>query len=224
MMRNQNGVTAQQISIDKIDAGLWDAGGTLFNTYPAVVSAAQTALSELGHEVSKTRLMDLFRQSTHYALETLAQDYELDETRLIERYEQVYAAQGPAHQPPFPGVMDVCRFVLEHGGRNFIVTHRARASLNQLLEAHDMDVLFSDTITKDDPYPRKPDPTSTLAMVERHGLDIERCLVIGDRKLDILAGKRAGAVTCLYGEDQDAAPLADLHIHDYAELLRWLRG
>lgn len=221
-MRDQNCGTA--LSIDRIDAVLWDAGGTLFNTYPAVVSAAQAALSELGHEVSKARLMDLFRQSTHYALETLAQDYELDETRLTERYKKTYAALGPARQPPFPGVIAVCRFVLENGGRNFIVTHRARASLTQLLEAHDMEDLFSDTITKDDPYPRKPDPTSTLAMVERHALDVERCLVIGDRKLDILAGKRAGAVTCLYGEDQDAAPFADLQIRDYDELLGWLQG
>ncbi|MBN1248053.1 MAG: HAD-IA family hydrolase [Anaerolineae bacterium] len=205
-----------------LDAVFWDAGGTLFDTYPAVVSAAQTALAGFGADVPEARLMGLFRQSTGYALETLAEALTLSREGLTTRFEEAYEAVAPEVQQPFPFAVEVCRYVRDCGRRNFIVTHRGRASLMGLLEAHAMMSLFADCITKEDPYPRKPDPASTMALMTRYGLAPERCLVVGDRKLDILAGTRAGAITCLYGDEEAAAPLADLHIQSYNELLRWL--
>lgn len=207
----------------KLHAIIWDAGGTLFDTYPAVVSAAQAVIAEFGAELSEERLMTLFRKRTQHALETVAAELSVRPDLLTARFEMAYDAVGAEHQPPFPGVTDVCRYMLDAGGCNFIVTHRGRASLTGLLKAHDMVSLFTECITEEDPYPRKPDPTSTLAVMERYHLEPQRCLVVGDRKLDMVAGSRAGAITCLFGDEEAAAPLADLWVHSYDDLLRWLR-
>jgi phosphoglycolate phosphatase-like HAD superfamily hydrolase len=76
-------------------------------------------------------------------------------------------------------------------------------------------------ITGDDAYPRKPDPTSVLALLARHRLAPGQCMLIGDRALDLTAGARAGVRTCYFGETP-AGVEADLVIHDYGVLLRWL--
>lgn len=205
-----------------IDILIWDAGGTLFDTYPAVVEACRSALQKLGYDAKPTWLLGLFRRTTAYALQAVAARYELDQTTLTAQFELAYEAVEPARQPPFPGVKDVCAYVCGLGGENYIVTHRRRDSLIQLLTAHRMTHFFVDCITKEDPYPRKPDPASLLALARRHQLAPERCLAIGDRPLDIIAGNHAGMMTCAFGEEAGEAD-ADLTIAHYHELLAWLR-
>jgi phosphoglycolate phosphatase-like HAD superfamily hydrolase len=200
---------------------IWDAGGTLFDTYPAVVAASQMALGSLAREADPAWLMALFRQRTSFALTTIAETYDLDIEAFTERYQEAYASSDPALQPPFPFVDQVCGLIVSRGGQNLIATHRERASLVQLLEAHGLQSLFSDCVTKDDPYPRKPDPAAILALLARHDLDPRRCLAIGDRELDIVAGVRAGVRTCFFGGAAHETP-ADLEITSYWELLSWL--
>ncbi len=202
---------------------IWDAGGTLFDTYPAVVAACGRALASLGHPAPSDWLMGLFRQTTAYALRTVAATYGLDAGEVTSRFEKAYEETEPELQPPFPFVRQVCAYVVAVGGANYVVTHRARASLEGLLVAHELTELFADCITEDDPFPRKPDPASILALLDRHGLTPLQCLAIGDRDLDIAAGVRAGVMTCFYGTDSHETP-ADLEITSYERLLAWLQA
>jgi phosphoglycolate phosphatase-like HAD superfamily hydrolase len=209
--------------VDPVADLIWDAGGTLFDTYPAVVAACQAALREFGYDASETWLMGLFRKTTTHALQTVAETFDIEQEALTATYRTAYAALGPEVQPPFPYVREVCALICARGGRNFIVTHRARASLESLLDAHRLTSYFTDWITKEDPYPRKPDPTSLLVMLARHGLEPERCMAVGDRELDVWAGKRAGLRTCFFSLDGDM-PQADLTVTGFDQLLSWLRG
>jgi phosphoglycolate phosphatase-like HAD superfamily hydrolase len=202
---------------------IWDAGGTLFDTYPAIVVAAREALQTFNKVAPPSAMLsELFRQTTVYGLQTLAQEFKLDLVALQARFEAYYEAIGAAYQPPFPGVVEICRYMQAIGGQNFIVTHRERASLQQLLAAYEMADYFSDAITQDDAYPRKPDPHSLEILLTRHALPCETGLVIGDRPLDIQAGRKAGLRTCFFGAADPAVP-ADLHIAAYAELYLWLQ-
>jgi hypothetical protein len=107
------------------------------------------------------------------------------------------------------------------GGRTSSRRIASERRWTALLEVHGLGPLFTDCVTKDDPYPRKPDPASILALIARHGLDPRRCLAIGDRELDVVAGVRAGVWTCFFGEAPHETP-ADLEIIGYDELLCWL--
>jgi HAD superfamily hydrolase (TIGR01549 family) len=167
--------------------------------------------------------MGLFRQTTSYALRRVAERFDLDQDELEAAYKAAYSALGPETQEPFPYVRDVCSFICESGGQNFIVTHRARESVEGLLQAHDLIDYFTDWIVKEDPYPRKPDPTSLLAMVRRHSLEADRCMAIGDREIDVLAGKRAGLMTCMLSGDGSSSQ-ADLTVTGFDQLLQWLQA
>ncbi len=202
---------------------IWDAGGTLFDTYPAVVEACQAALGGFGKEAPSEWVMALCKQTTAYGIHTLAKTFSLDEETFQQHFKRSYADIGAQCQPPFPGVEAVCRYVCEMGGQNFIVTHRSRPSLEALLTAHRMAQYFTDFITQEDAYPRKPDPAAIEALLVRHALDRSRCLLVGDRDLDIVAGQRAGIHTCFFGsEPHETQP--DLEITDYTVLLHWLQA
>jgi len=202
---------------------IWDAGGTLFDTYPAVVEACQVALDGFGKEAPSEWVLSLCKQTTSHGIRTLADTFSLDEETFQWHFKRSYADIGEKHQPPFPGVEAVCRYICEIGGQNFVVTHRSRASLEALLEVHGLVRYFTDCIAKEDPYPRKPDPTSLNALIAQHNLDRSQCLVIGDRDLDIVAGQRAGIRTCFFGAVPHDAQ-ADLEIEDFDTLLDWLRA
>ena len=202
---------------------IWDAGGTLFDTYPAVVEACHTVLDGFGKAAPSEWVLALCKRTTSYGIRMLANTFSLDEMTFQQNFKQSYADIEPQYQPPFPGVEDVCRYISEIGGQNFIVTHRSRASLQALLEAHGMACYFTDFIASEDPYPRKPDPAAIEALVARYALDRAQCLLVGDRDLDIVAGQRAGIRTCFFGsESHETQP--DLEIVDYAVLHRWLRS
>ena len=88
------------------------------------------------------------------------------------------------------------RQVINHGGLNLISTDRPPDSLIPLLKYHRMSSLFADKLTVYDGYPRKPDPAMFNALITRHSLNRAETLAIGDRDLDLAAGKAAGIQYC----------------------------
>ena len=89
----------------------WDAGGTLFDTYPAVAEACRVALSDFGEEAPSERVLALFKRSTSFGIRTLADAFSLDEDTFRRHFERAYDGIGEQYQPPFPGVEEVCRYV-----------------------------------------------------------------------------------------------------------------
>lgn len=67
---------------------------------------------------------------------------------------------------------------------------------------------------------RKPNPGMLQRAAEEHGLDLARSWMVGDKAIDVEAGRRAGCRTCLvrtgYGADE-ATCGADLVVEDLAE-------
>ena len=53
----------------------------------------------------------------------------------------------------------------------------------------------------DKTYPRKPAPDALLVLVERYSLDLSRSVMIGDRDIDVLAGRNAGMAGILIDDE-----------------------
>ncbi|MBN1284265.1 MAG: HAD-IA family hydrolase [Anaerolineae bacterium] len=184
---------------------IWDADGTLFDTYPVLAGCLQQALEAMGKTESRDVIQQLAQVTMDHCYAVLAEKHDVDAEELRERARANYRQVPPAGQMPFPGVVDLCKRVCADGGQNFIVTHRDRDSLAALLETHGMAGLFAACITRDDEYPRKPDPAAFLALIERYSLPRESVWAVGDRDLDVLAGQAAGVKTCLFGGADAAA-------------------
>jgi phosphoglycolate phosphatase-like HAD superfamily hydrolase len=200
---------------------IWDVDGTLFDTYPAIARAFRAALNDLGQDAPLRRITYLARESLGECAATLAAERGVDRTRLEARVAEHYERTRPEEQPPFPGVREVCDRICRVGGQNVIVTHRGPKGTAELLATNGLSQYFTGCITSVDGYPRKPDPASFNAIIDRNGLDRDVTMSIGDRGIDVAAGRAARVYTCFFGGD-DAAVDADLTISDFGELARLL--
>jgi phosphoglycolate phosphatase-like HAD superfamily hydrolase len=201
---------------------IWDVDGTLFDTYPAISAAILAALAEQGVKADREFVTHMAMTSLGTTLPTLAKRYKLDLERLYVRYEFFLVGTPLGSQRPFPGVKLLLRQVIKNGGLNLISTHRPPDSLIPMLKYHRMNSLFADKLTVYDGYPRKPDPAMFNELIKRHKLNRAEILAIGDRDLDLAAGKAAGIQTALYGN----APIQvtpDLHILDYRDVFQMIK-
>ncbi len=202
---------------------IWDIDGTLFDTYPAMIAAFQEALADFGKQVQAEEVDPLARVSIPHCIRVLAGKYGIAEDALTEKFLGHYRAKPKTDQPPFEGAAAVCREIVCAGGANLVVTHRLRWSTEELLRVHELENLFVDIAAGDEGYPKKPDPGAFLALIERNRLDPAVTATIGDREIDIQAGKAAGLVTCLFGDGAGGIE-ADFYFTNYQELMNYLLG
>ncbi len=200
---------------------IWDVDGTLFDTYPPIARAVRAALNGLGHDAPLPWIEELARESLGHCNAILAAHCGLPAEALERACEEQFARLGAEESPPFPGVVELCRHICAGGGKNVIVTHRGRRSTLELLAVHGMAGYFAGCITRDDGYPRKPDPAAFIAALAAYELEPEETLTVGDRGIDILAGQAAGLFSCFYGAEPDGAR-PDLVITSFDELHRYL--
>lgn len=203
---------------------IWDFDGTLFDTYPAIAHSFYLALQNLGGDLSESKLLKMAKESldlAHY-VSMIISNFNVSEEKLMESFRGYQALVNPKSEYPFPRARDICLLIMKKGGKNFICTHRGRQSAYNLLDIHGMRDLFSDFFFIEDGFQRKPDPEMFNVIVEKHNLILDEVLAVGDRELDVLAGKAAGVLTCLYGESTTEDYGADLAISDYEVLCRLL--
>jgi phosphoglycolate phosphatase-like HAD superfamily hydrolase len=200
---------------------IWDVDGTLFDTYPAIAEAFQAALNDLGKGASLDWIESLAKISLSHCVTTLAKHCQLNEEDIGQAFGEHYVHTPPEKQPPFPGVITVCEYICSLGGRNVIVTHRGREGTNELLAANKMTHYFAGCLARDDGYPKKPHPAAFEAMLKTHNLPREETMAVGDRDIDVLAGRATGIFTCLFGLKAERV-VADLTVSSFDELYRYL--
>jgi phosphoglycolate phosphatase-like HAD superfamily hydrolase len=197
---------------------IWDFDGTLFDTYPAIVDALLRTLEGYGVHEDYDDVLALARVTLGSCQDTLIERHNLPAEAFSEAWLNRYWSSPPEAQPPFPGVVRICERVCEAGGVNVIFTHRRNATTRQVLDESGLTHLFADVWSADQGHPSKPDPAAFLALMERHGVSPVETLAIGDRPIDVQAGKRAGVATCFFGPIDPGDTDPDIIITDFAEL------
>ncbi|WP_246783084.1 MULTISPECIES: HAD-IA family hydrolase [unclassified Trueperella] len=171
---------------------LWDMGGTLIDTYPAV----DHLLARIGYRTdapSNAQLSEVARLrsiSIDHAMNKLHQLYDADLEALHAGYSELKESWKTRPAPLMSGARRVLEAVRDAGGLNLIATHRDRCSAEDLLAAHGIEV--DDMVCAPDGYERKPSPDMYLVLIERHRLHPARVLAVGDRPIDVEAATAAG--------------------------------
>jgi len=204
----------------------WDFDGTLVDTYPGMVAAFGEALEACGvsnFELDQEEIYRAMRQhSLGNALQRFTAEFRLNRERLTKVY-QKQAAPRVKDAPAFDGAAELLAATVAAGGRNFLLTHRDHHAMDRLSQLN-MAQYFSGAVTADDDYPRKPDPTSLLALAKQYDVDRQDALMIGDRNLDVQAGHRAGMAGALFDPEHlivdESQP--EIRVIRFAELQDWL--
>ena len=172
----------------------WDFDGTLFDTYPRINRAIQNALKDCGITVSLETIEPLSKVNVRHAIDTLAGD---KAKAVAARYEAHEPEEGFDSMRPYPGVLRLLRSICDHGGRNYLYTHRGRSSLEALAH-YGMTPYFADFVTSENGFPLKPAPDALRYLMEKHRLDAASCVMLGDRDIDLGSGKNADMACALF--------------------------
>lgn len=172
----------------------WDFDGTLFDTYPRINRAMQKALADLGMDVSIEQLIPLTKVSLPHTAQTLMGERAKE---LLDAYHAHAEEEGYDTMPPFAGAVRLLQSVCAHGGHNYLYTHRSRNALDALAH-YGIAGYFTDVVTSEDHFPRKPAPDALLYLMDKHHLSPSQCVMIGDRDIDLLSGIHAGMSGALF--------------------------
>ena len=169
---------------------IWELGGTLLDNYETSTKAFVATLQFFQKQADHDSVYAALKVSTDYAVQQFAPD--LPDFLLEYKKREKEALERPCL---FEGTEELLDRLTKAGARHFLVSHRDHHVV-MILEQTGISHYFTEVVTADDGFPRKPDPTSMLYLKNKYA--IESGLVIGDRSLDIEAGQRAGMATYLF--------------------------
>ncbi len=195
---------------------IWDFDGTLYDSYPAMVEGAAKALQDFGI-IKDPR--EIYQTMKKFSTRQLREEYQLEEEEFTPLFHQ-YERESSLKPQPFAATEEVLHSLKKHGARHFILTHRLTESTWELLGNYGLTDLIEEVVGIDQNFPRKPSPDALNYLIERFEMKKSETMMIGDRRLDIEAGKRAGVLTCLYDIDHFLGEIpADYVIDDLRKIL-----
>ncbi|MEW4354351.1 HAD-IA family hydrolase [Streptococcus pneumoniae] len=169
---------------------IWDLGGTLLDNYESSTTAFVATLERFGRKAQHDEVYQALKCSTAYAIQEFAPDI----PDFLQQYKEKEAIEL-THPLLFPGTKSVLSAIVAAGGRNFLVSHRNNQVL-ELLEKTEIAPYFTEVVTSESGFQRKPNPESMLYLKDKY--HILNGLVIGDREIDMKAGSAAGFATYLF--------------------------
>ncbi|EOT42543.1 HAD-IA family hydrolase [Enterococcus dispar] len=194
---------------------IWDFDGTLFDTYPNMLKAILKVLQEEGISAEGENIYRLLKEKSSKAV---TQHYQLDFTDFSHRFHK-YENEMEKWPHPFAYVTEMLIAVQKNGGRNFIMTHRTVSSTKKLLGHYQLTDFFVEIVGEENNFARKPDPEALLYLVTKYHLPKKQTVMIGDRLLDIVAGKEAGLKTCFFDNEGLLENIsADYYATDFLQL------
>ena len=178
---------------------IWDLGGTLLDNYESSSHAfAATLWSMAERVVLRTDVYDALKVSTAYAVEKFASDL----PGFLEEYKKLEAEE--LEKPIlFSGAKKVLKSLSVNVKKNFMISHRNHQVLT-ILSAAEIGSYFTEVVTADNGFKRKPAPESINYLLSKYKLNPKKTVMIGDRSLDIEAGNAAGVETIYFDSSNDS--------------------
>ncbi|MEF8788186.1 MAG: uridine diphosphate-N-acetylglucosamine-binding protein YvcK [Planctomycetota bacterium] len=211
---------------DNYEAIIFDLDDTLFDCSGMLVQAARRraarALVECGLPMEVDEAIELQEDlAKHHGpcflvFDEIGRRYDLGKEALDAAY-QAYNADEVMDIEPFPDAISTLRELREQGRRCLLLTsgnyHRQQAKIQKLGIGDE----FDDILVNDQDRGATLDDCMEY-MLERNGLDPNRCAVVGDRPdQEIRIGNRLGLTTIrmMQGRFRSAEPRVSLEKADY---------
>ena len=180
--------------IRRIKHFIWDFDGTLFDTYPIIISQIQTALGQFGYSIGPLELMEQLLHTVGTGLRYCSEKFSIDYTQLNDAYTVLHNKSDLLPQAlPMASVEAVLAAVRARDGKNLIFTHRTLDSTIAYLEKYGLSHYFSHIVAPETPgFAWKPAPDAIEYLLVTQDLDPKEVAMVGDREIDLLSGRAAG--------------------------------
>lgn len=174
---------------------VFDLDGTLVDTAPDLVAAANHVLEHVGlPPVDDQSLRPYIGYGARHMIERATAAASLDEAeheRLLQRFLDYYRANIAVGSRPFDGAVDALERFKAAGARLAVCTNKQEGMSRRLLDTLNLSRFFAAIAGRDTLPNFKPHPGHLLGTIELAGGDASRAVMIGDSKVDIATAKAA---------------------------------
>lgn len=182
---------------------LLDLDGTLADSQPGILSSCRAALRALGHETDPE--MDItaiigppIEDVMRYLLSPFGDDRVAE---AVDAYRSDYGTRGLLLSELYHGIREALVALHSRGTRLFLATSKRQSFAQRILDNHGLSDLFQGVYGSVPGAGLDHKPELLAHILKDAGLDAEACLMIGDRKFDIVGAhaNRMRAVGVLWG-------------------------
>ena len=163
---------------------IWDLDGTLLDSYDAILAGLEETYASYQLPFDRASIKDyILKHSVQDLLVAVAAEYQLDVTDLNHRRAESLAEKN-AQVLLMDGARDVLSWAKDAGIEQFVYTHKGENAL-VILQDLGLESFFTEILTSQSGFARKPDPEAAMYLIEKYGLHPEKIYYIGDRSLDV---------------------------------------
>ena len=170
---------------------IWDLDGTLLDSYKAILAGIQETYEQFDIPFDREEVRNfILRYSVKDLLVRDADQYGLDGEEL-NRVRASSLKEKNTQIPLMDGAREILDWTEEQGIQNFVFTHKSDNAFQVLT---DLGIIqhFTEILTSDSGFARKPSPEALLYLIDKYQLDKANTYYVGDRLLDVETAIRAG--------------------------------
>jgi phosphoglycolate phosphatase len=190
---------------------IFDADGTLWDSRDDLLASVNYVLTEMGTlNISKRALLNFNGFSMTSMYEALLPEEKKHLASICEelfRYHYFDECHFLDTVSLFPNVKDTIKTLKEQGFLMAICSRKAKRGLDKIVDHFELPAFSLVVGTEESNFKHKPDPEALNYIIDSLNLAKGECVMVGDSKIDIMAGKRADidtvAVTYGYEEPED---------------------
>ena len=202
---------------------IWDFDGTLFDTYPAIADVFLETFRYYDIEETRAEVLQLLHQSLSETYDFFSAKHSIERADLRSKFVETEEAMDVSKALPFLGAELILTHVIKNDGMNFIYTNRGASTYSFLKHAGHMKY-FTEIVTREDGFGRKPSPDCINYFIEKYSMNRDETLMVGDREIDVLAAHNACIKSCYFNSHHiPIGTSTDIYIDALFDLLPYLK-
>ena len=172
-------------------AFIWDLDGTLLDSYEAILSGIEETFAQFSIPYDKEQVREfILKFSVQDLLEQVAEERTLD-AEVLNQVRAQSLAEKNAQVVLMPGAREVLEWADAAGIQQFVYTHKGDNAFT-ILRDLGLESYFTEIITSQSVFARKPSPEAATYLLDKYQLDSEKTYYIGDRTLDVEFAQNSG--------------------------------
>ena len=165
-------------------AFIWDLDGTLLDSYEAILSGIEETFAQFSIPYDKEEVREfILKFSVQDLLEQVAEERDLD-AEVLNQVRAQSLAEKNAQVVLMPDAREVLTWADQAGIQQFVYTHKGN-NANTILKDLGLGFYFTEILTSQSGFERKPSPEAATYLLDKYQLDPEKTYYIGDRTLDV---------------------------------------
>ncbi len=203
-------------------AFIWDLDGTLLDSYEAILSGIEETFGQFSIPYDKEKVREfILKYSVQDLLKQVAEERKLD-VGVLNQVRAQGLAEKNAQVALMSGARELLAWADQVGIQQFVYTHKGDNAF-AILRDLGLESYFTEILTSQSGFARKPSPEAATYLLEKYQLDSEKTYYIGDRTLDVEFAQNSGIQSINFLEssyvgNQRIQELADIpYIFEYWE-------